>query len=319
MARSTNLPRRGRCAARLIATALVLCGAGGAAGPAAGSAGPTAGPAAGSAGPTAGPAAGSATEPFTEPAAGSATEPFTEPAGGEEGYARDLVDQGFNLSSLIALAGSGPDPGPEDPNARLSWAIATAVPAPWSRKVPVFWGIAPINSLALSFPDGRVIVSPEALDRSGERLLSAVAHEMGHQLAIALVPDGDGTPPRGFINLLPGIPYNRFDEGWADCVSRVWTGSLLHTAAEPRPCPTGTARYVATVLADPGNFLEPSPAPTTSPGPEALPLASPSVARPSEEKEVRGIGYRPLVLVVLVGLVWLAARRVRRADPRRPR
>lgn len=131
-------------------------------------------------------------------------------------------------------------------------------------------------------------------------MLATVAHEMGHQVAIALAPGGDGSPPQGFVELLPGNPYVRFDEGWADCVSRVWTGSLEYTAGERNACPVEAARYVSVMLSDPENFrtqvrVSPSPSPLPSSA------ASPSPSPYSKGSEVSNQGLLFLGAFVLLG------------------
>lgn len=219
------------------------------------------------------------------------------------GFARDQIDAGFNLDQLVALGGAGPDPGPADPEARLRWAIATAIPVRWSDVVPVQWSIGENSHLALSYVDGQTEVTPGALQRSAEVLLWTVAHEMGHQIAIALAPGGRGDPPQPFVDLLPGSPYTRYSEGWADCVSRVWTGSLRHTSSEANPCPVGAARYVAVLLADPENFQpkveepEPSGPSLEPPPPSAEPFRLEPVQEGGRQEEVSPISVQLALLL----------------------
>jgi hypothetical protein len=137
---------------------------------------------------------------------------------------------------------------------------------------------------------------------------------MGHQIAISLVPAHDGSPPRGFVEVIPGNPYNRFDEGWADCVSRVWTGSLHHTRSEPGPCSVDAARYVASLLTDPENLRReglplpsPSPSPVPSPQPtfSPTPAAEPEAAPPPTVREDRERSAVPTPLLVIAGILLL--------------
>jgi hypothetical protein len=226
-------------------------------------------------------------------------------------FQRDQIDAGFQLDQLVALGGAGADPGAGNLQARLDWAVATAIPLPWRQLVPVVWSVGEVTSghLALSFYDGTAVVSPRLLRRSSEEVLATIAHEMGHQIVISLVPAQDGTPPRGFVEFLPGNPYRRFDEGWADCVARVWTGSLLHTTSEPAPCSVEAARYVAALLTDPQNLQReslplPSPLPSPSPEPSPVPATVPTqqpepqkspIVRPPPESES---GIDPAALIV---------------------
>lgn len=193
----------------------------------------------------------------------------------------------------------------------MRWAIATGIPAAWSQAVPVQWSIGENGHLALSFPDGRVEVSRDVLARSPESLLATVAHEMGHQIAVALAPGGDGSPPRGFVELIAGNPYTRFDEGWADCVSRVWTGSEQHTTSEPKPCPVEAARFVAGLLTDPENFKEPPPG-VPSPLEQAVdpsPPAQEPKREPSDEDPAQSGGPLFLMVGALTAVVVLRVRR----------
>ena len=124
---------------------------------------------------------------------------------------------GFDLDRLIASSGAGPDPGTGDLQARLRWAVETAIPRQWRESVPVVWSVAEVGGgqLALAYYDGRIIVSPRLMSRSAEEVLFTVAHEMGHQIAYALISPRAGMPPQGFVDIAP--PYNDVREGWADC------------------------------------------------------------------------------------------------------
>lgn len=187
---------------------------------------------------------------------------------------------GFVLDELIAAGGAGPDPGAENTQARLKWAVETAIPREWRESVPVVWtvGNAGRGHLALSYLDGRTILSPRLMSRSAEELLATVAHEMGHQIAFALVSPVFGMPPQGFMDIAPS--YNDVREGWADCVARVWTGSNI-ALSEPAACSTEMAGYVSGLLADPATLGAtvrtvpppihvPAPAP---PAPAPVPVA----------------------------------------------
>lgn len=236
---------------------------------------------------------------------------------GAQAFQRDQIDAGFQLDQLIALGGAGPDPGPRNLQARLDWAVATSIPLHWRQLVTVVWSVGEVTTghLALTFYDGTTVVSPRLLRRSSQEVLATVAHEMGHQIVITLLPAQDGTPPRGFVEFVSGNRYNTLDEGWADCVSRVWTGSLIYTSSESAPCSVETARYVALLLADPQNLLrerlplpspaappivEPSPSPISVPTEEPEP-EKPQVARPSPNAES---GSNP-VRLILIGAVLL--------------
>ncbi len=161
---------------------------------------------------------------------------------------------GFDLERLTAEAGTGPDPGTASPQARLKWAVETAVPVEWRESVPAVWtvGNAGRGHLALSYPDGRSILSARVMQRSGEEVLATVAHEMGHQVAFFLVSPILGLPPDGFYSVASG--YSDIRESWADCVSRVWTGSTLRTLSEPSSCNSDRAAYVSGLLADPATL-----------------------------------------------------------------
>ncbi|MEX2552270.1 MAG: hypothetical protein WD627_04645 [Actinomycetota bacterium] len=238
-----------------------------------------------------------------------------------QAFQRDQIDAGFQLDQLIALGGAGADPGPQNPRARLDWAVATAIPQQWRQLVVVVWSVGEVTSghLALTFYDGTTVVSPRLLRRSSQEVLATVAHEMGHQIVITLLPAQDGTPPRGFMELFPRDADKLLDEGWADCVSRVWTGSLIHTSSESAPCSVDAARYVASLLADPQNLIrenlplpgpvpspvvEPSPSPEPSPFPSAEPEPeSPQIAQPRPDAESE---HNPM-LPIVIGAILLVA------------
>jgi hypothetical protein len=240
-----------------------------------------------------------------------------------QAFQRDQIDAGFQLDQLIALGGAGADPGPQNPRARLDWAVATAIPQQWRQLVVVVWSVGEVTSghLALTFYDGTTVVSPRLLRRSSEEVLATVAHEMGHQIVITLLPAQDGTPPRGFMELFPRNLDKLLDEGWADCVSRVWTGSLIHTSSEPATCSVDAARYVASLLANPQNLIrervppagpappppvvEPSPSPEPSPVPSAEPepAETPQTAQPRLDAESED---NPMLLIV-IGAILLVA------------
>lgn len=238
-------------------------------------------------------------------------------------FQRDQIDAGFQVEQLITMGGAGPDPGPGNPRARLEWALATAIPAPWRQAVPVAWSADQVTKghLALSFFDGTVVVSPRVLRGTSEAVLTTVAHEMGHQIAISLVSANDGLPPRGFIDFPGSSAYRSTVEGWADCVSRVWTGSVLYTQTEAGPCSVKTARYVSSLLANPQNLragrlvappvpapLPPAPAPDIQPAPVAesspVPRQVPTpVKAPEPERQPSGIAPGLLVLGGLLALL----------------
>ena len=236
-----------------------------------------------------------------------------------QAFQRDQIDAGFQLDQLIALGGAGADPGPRDLRARLDWAVATSIPLHWRQLVHVAWSVGEVTPghLALTFYDGTTVVTPRLLRRSSEEVLATVAHEMGHQIVITLLPAQDGTPPRGFLELFPGNPYNTFDEGWADCVSRVWTGSLIHTSSERAACSVDAARYVASLLADPQNLIrerlplatppvvEPSPSPEPSPVPteEPEPVETPQIPQPRPEAESENNPARLIVIGAILLLI----------------
>lgn len=198
--------------------------------------------------------------------------------------ALDQVDAGFDLAELVELAGAPDDPGPADPQARLEWAITVAIPPEWRVAVPVRWVLGPAGSrhLALSYVEGRSVVSPRVMQLSAEAALSTVAHEMGHQIAFQAVEPFNGFPPQEFIDRASGM-FRDIKEGWADCVARAWTGSTLHTRAELRGCPQELAHRVAALLADPAGLIEdPTPVPSPSrpigspePSPSPSPVPSP--------------------------------------------
>jgi hypothetical protein len=193
---------------------------------------------------------------------------------------------GFNLEDLTALAGTGPDPGTKDLQARLKWAVETGVPKEWRESVRVVWSVGNTGPghLALSYLDGRTVISARLMARSSEEVIATVAHEMGHQIAFALVSPVIGWPPQGFIDLARG--YSDIREGWADCVSRVWTGSTLYTLSEAGPCNTELAGFVAGLVADPATLgatvrIVPPPiavAPPPPPAPVQVPV--PVIAPP---------------------------------------
>ncbi|HEX2150249.1 MAG TPA: hypothetical protein VHI31_08785 [Actinomycetota bacterium] len=154
-------------------------------------------------------------------------------------------------------------------------------------------GNAGRGHLALSYLDGRTILSPRLMSRSAEELLATVAHEMGHQIAFALVSPVFGMSPQGFMDIAPS--YNDVREGWADCVARVWTGSHL-ALSEPAPCSTEMAAYVSGLLADPatlGANVRIVPPPIHVPAPVA-PAPAPVQAAPSP---VVDIPPAPVVVV----------------------
>lgn len=195
---------------------------------------------------------------------------------------------GFELDELVAVSGAGPDPGPGSPTARLKWAVETAVPREWRESVRVEWTVGPVSSghLALSYLDGRTVLSPRVMSRSAEEVLATVAHEMGHQVAFALVSPILGYPPQQFVDMSAG--HEDVRERWADCVAQVWTGSTIYTRSEPGPCPRELADYVAGQLADPSTLgattrivpppiaVAPAPAPPPPPAAPAPPAPVPS-------------------------------------------
>jgi len=255
---------------------------------------------------------------------------------------------GFDLDQLIASSGAGPDPGTGDLQVRLRWAVETAIPRQWRESVPVVWSVAEVGDgqLALAYYDGRIILSPRLMSRSAEEVLFTVAHEMGHQIAYALISPRAGMPPQGFVDIAP--PYNDVREGWADCVARAWTGSRLRTLSEPSPCNTEMALYVEGLLADPATLgavrivppaLRPAPAPASAPPAvepvepvEPDPDPAPGVAlqppEPAPADDLREPADRPaagpagpviIVLVLVIALlIPLAAgyRLVARRNPR---
>lgn len=201
------------------------------------------------------------------------------------GLALNRIEAGFSLEEMVRLSGVPDDPGPGDPQARLDWATQVAIPAEWRPLVQVRWilGSAGPGNLALSYVDGRSVLSPRVMQGSAESVLSTVAHEMGHQIAFQAVQPFNGFPPQEFIDRASG-EFRDIKEGWADCVARVWTGSTLHTLSESRPCSRSLAHFVATLLAEPATLIdepaEPAPAPSpsrpvVSPSPSPSPVPSP--------------------------------------------
>lgn len=191
---------------------------------------------------------------------------FAQPAGAR------FQTGGFNLDQLTALAGTGPDPGTDNLQARLKWAVETGVPREWQESVRVVWSVGTTGRgrLALSYLDGRTILSPRLMTRSSEEVVATVAHEMGHQIAFALVSPVIGMPPQGFMDIAPS--YSDIREGWADCVARVWTGSTLRTLSESAPCSSEMAGYVSGLLGDPatlGATVRIVPPPIRVPAPAA--------------------------------------------------
>jgi hypothetical protein len=193
---------------------------------------------------------------------------------------------GFNLEQLTADSGTGPDPGTANLQARLKWAVETGIPREWRESVRVVWTVGNTGRghLALSYLDGRTIVSPRLMTRSAEEVVATVAHEMGHQIAFALVSPVIGMPPQGFMDIAPS--YSDIREGWADCVARVWTGSTLRTLSESGPCSPETAAYVSSLLHDPatlGATVRIPPPPIHVPAPPAaapVPVEPPPVLAP---------------------------------------
>jgi hypothetical protein len=182
---------------------------------------------------------------------------------------------GFNLDELVAAGGAGPDPGTAVLQARLKWAVETAIPTEWRESVSVVWTVGEVSRghLALSYLDGRTILSPRLMSRSSEEVLATVAHEMGHQIAFALVSPVVGMPPDAFIDIAP--PYTDVREGWADCVARVWTGSTLRTLSEAGPCNSEMAAFVSGLLADPATLGATA---RITPPPIRVPAAPPAPA-----------------------------------------
>jgi len=252
---------------------------------------------------------------------------------------------GFDLERLIASSGAGPDPGTGDLQARLRWAVEAAIPRQWRESVPVVWSVAEMGGgqLALAYYDGRIVLSPRLMARSAEEVLFTVAHEMGHQIAYALVSPRAGMPPQGFVDIAP--PYNDVREGWADCVARAWTGSRLRTLSEPSPCNTEMALYVEGLLADPSTLgavrvvppaLRPAPAPAPDPAPvepeEPDPDPAPGIAlqppEPAPADDLREPAERPaagpagpviIVLVLVLAVLVLVAAGYRLVARRNPR
>ncbi|MDQ4149654.1 MAG: hypothetical protein M3164_06680 [Actinomycetota bacterium] len=207
---------------------------------------------------------------------------------------------GFQLDELVAFAGAGADPGASNPVERLHWAVEVAVPAEWRAALPIQWEVGDTGRghLALSY-SGRIVVSPRALAAPPEVLLATVAHEMGHQITFYFVHPGDGSPPPGFAEARGG-GYRDVREAWADCVSRVWTGSLRRTTAEPEACPSTAADWVAAEIASPEilrarlrqegrapSRIEPIPSwPPTTP-PRAVPVPPPPEVTPAPPADER--------------------------------
>lgn len=193
---------------------------------------------------------------------------------------------GFNLDELTALAGTGPDPGTENLQARLKWAVETGVPQEWRESVRVVWTVGTVSRghLALSYLDGRTILSPRLMNRPAEEVVATAAHEFGHQIAFALVSPVMGMPPQGFVDIAPF--YNDIREGWADCVARVWTGSTLRTLSEAGPCSAELAAYVSGLLHDPATLgatakvVSPPIHVPAPPAPAPVPVALPPVPAP---------------------------------------
>lgn len=246
--------------------------------------------------------------------------------------ALNQVDHGFDLNELVRLSGAGDDPGTADLRARLDWAVMVATPPDWRAEVPVIWQIGHAGSghLAVSYKEGRSVLSPRVIGGSAELLLSTVAHEMGHQIAFQMVEPFNGYPPQGFIDRA-GDYFFHIREGWADCVSRVFTGSRQHTLSESRGCPDNLAHYTATLIDDPAKLRPkskskpsppPRPSPTRSPSPSPSPVLSPiehplisdyASPTPSPSPTVKadsapapGAESFPRVLLVLIGVIVIA-------------
>ncbi|MEX0789757.1 MAG: hypothetical protein WD178_03180 [Actinomycetota bacterium] len=219
---------------------------------------------------------------------------------------------GFILEELVAAGGAEQDPGTDNLQLRLRWAVEPAIPPEWRESVRVVWTVGNVSRghLALSYRDGRIVLSPRLMMRSAEEVLATAAHEFGHQIAFALVSPVVGMPPQGFIDLAPS--YNDVREGWADCVARVWTGSVLRTLSEAGPCDSETAGYVAGLLADPATLgatvkitpppimitapAAPAPVVTQAPAPEpdlAPVLVTPVVALPAPARPDARAGPAP--------------------------
>lgn len=246
------------------------------------------------------------------------------------GLAVNQVDRGFDLEELVGMSGAGDDPGAGNLQARLDWAVQVAIPANWREELPVSWevGSAGSGQLAVSYVEGRSVIAPNVLAGSPELVLSTVAHEMGHQIAFQMVEPFNGYPPQEFIDRSEDY-FLSVREGWADCVSRAWTGSRQHTLSESRGCPNELANYTATLIEDPVRLRPeptPSPAPqpsrpvsTPTPSPSPSPVASPiehplmsDFAQPSPTPTATatpgadssdGSGSFPLGLLVLAGVI----------------
>jgi hypothetical protein len=178
--------------------------------------------------------------------------------------------------------------------------------------VPVVWSIGATGSgnLALSHPDGRTVVSPRVMTRSAEEVLATVAHEMGHQIAFAVVSPVVGMPPQGFLDRSRGTVAEP-REAWADCVARVWTGSSLHARGELGPCTPELTAYVAGVVTDPVALeaaarVVPTPAPSP-PLPPAPPPEPPAPAEPDGPP----LAVRLVILAMVVAGIryWYGKRR----------
>lgn len=244
--------------------------------------------------------------------------------------ALNQVDHGFDLDELVRLSDAGDDPGTGDLRARLDWAVMVAVPPDWRAEVPVIWqiGHAGSGNLAVSYKEGRSVLSPRVVGGSAELLLSTVAHEMGHQIAFQMVEPFNGFPPQEFIDRA-GDDFFHVREGWADCVSRVFTGSLQHTLSESHGCPRNLAHYTATLIDDPATLRpkskpepkpspRPSPTPSPSPSPVFSPIEHPLITdyaspTPSPSPTVKADttpapGAEPFsrVLLVLIGVIAIA-------------
>ncbi|MEX2586535.1 MAG: hypothetical protein WD602_00885 [Actinomycetota bacterium] len=204
--------------------------------------------------------------------------------GAPSAAAVNQVERGFDLEELVRLSGAGEDPGTENLRARLDWAVEVAIPQQWRREIVVSWQIGHAGSghLALSYKEGRSVLSPRVVEGTAESLLSTVAHEMGHQIAFQMVEPFNGFPPQEFIDRANGYFFD-VKEGWSDCVSRVWTGSRHHTLSETRGCPRELAHYTATLIDDPARLRpmsKPAPPPsrpvvTPAPSPSPSPVPSP--------------------------------------------
>jgi hypothetical protein len=193
----------------------------------------------------------------------------------------DLVTSGFSLDQLLAASGQGGDPGTRNLQARLDWAVRVAIPPAWANIVPVRWEVSDTGSgkLALSYLAGDLVeVSPRLMHRSAEEVLDTVAHEFGHKMVFRYVAPYNGTPPSQFA-AHRGPGYRSLAEAWADCVARVWTGSLKRTLSERQPCPEDAARWVSGLLADPSRLLR-GPGPDIVVVPKPVPVPEPPPVPP---------------------------------------